>query len=762
MTGNAAFAVERKAFQEEINTLQDQLCRVKELELENNALRSRLEGTGTTSKGKALEVEAGILRAGGCTKTHDVGAPSLDDYAKAVGANTTLKVRLAKARKLNQQWAQFYRSTGIESDDRKLSSLKECCSDCLSSKGRESEDRKSSILKEVSPVQAPGDRALPPPNSLSYDSKTGFSSNAGTEISSPQEPALDGLPSYTIAAENYRPLQDSHENHTSSETDDPSEAGENFQNQSNLQSEPALEKAKVDGDSESPVIISERSLRRKRKPSRRLRNPDMPEDTQAQQGTMKKPFMVKSEPNSSSPSTHVFHSTSTNPQDSMDLDEVGERHFTPRKRRRMLDEELRRISGLEVQTEAQNAEDFQDQTLVAETDEEADCEELPDLKTQCRRHDFEVADESRILSRINPAEGQQPIMDKPRDLILAPSYILKPKDPNVQSLSSKRSFSKALNRPVCQSQRSTVSNAPGFHDGSEDFSQASDRLSLKEESTTAKSHKAHRVINNHQPLGHISSEHPPRKSLIDSVAKSKKATRDPNGEGKVTKTYSRSISRSSILKSNAVKSRRSYRVPSDEPADPDKTFVEQETLRSKPRKFLRPEDFKINPVHNHGYAHPVSEVVRNRDQRSCLPGCTRPNCCGTAIRNIVAMGGHFPAPKNSVFSNNIPLEYDPDDDERCLQAYLGDDYHRLKNLPWEDKEELLWAARTEQFANAYGKHRYQYGRQNTPPGFWDADMPSTQQEIKNKTIAKAMQKAKVAEMHREAMKPGGRYKFRDE
>lgn len=718
-----------------------------------------MEVTGTTSKGKVLEFEAGILRAGGSNETHVPDAPSLEDYAKAVEANTTLKVRLAEARKLNQQWAQYYRCTGMEFEDRKSPSL---------SKIRESEDRKSSILKEVSPdcllpkVQAPIDRALPYPKSLGYDSKTGFSSKVGPETSSQQEPSSDGLPPHTIAAENYRPLQDPHENHTSSETDDPSEAGEGSQNQLNLKSETALERAKVDGDSESPVIISERSLPRKRKPPRRMRNPDMSENAQAQQGTMKKPFMVKSEPNSSSPSTHVFHSTSINPQDSMDLDEVGERHFTPRKRRRLLDEELRRMSGLDIQTEAHNSGDFQDQTLVTETDEEADCEELPDLKPQGRRHDFEVADESRISSRINPAEGPQPVMDKPSEVMLAPSSILKSKDPNVQLLSSKISFLKALNRPLSPIQRSTVSNAPG------DFSQASDRHSLKGGSTTEKSHKPHRVIDNHQPLGHISSERSPRKSLVDGVANSKKATRDPNGQGKVTKTYSRSMTEkyhihpSSIQKSNAVKARRSYCVPSDEPDDPDKTLVEQETLRSKPRKFLRPEDFKINPIHNHGYAHPVSEVVRNRDQRSCMPGCTRPNCCGTAIRNIVAMGGHFPAPKNSGFSKDIPLEYDPDDDERCLQAYVGDDYPRLKNLPWEDKEELLWAARTEQFANAYGKHRYQYGRQQTPPGFWDADMPSTQQEKKNKTIAKAMQKAKVAEMHREAMKPGGRYKFRDE
>lgn len=727
-----------------------------------------MEGIGTTSKSKALEVDAGAPRAGGCNETHVPDAPSLDEYMRVVNANTTLKLRLAKARKLNQQWSLFYRFTGMVSEDGKSSSLKEYCSNCLASKVRESEDMKSSILNKVSPVQAPIDRDLLSPKSLSYGSSTVFSSKAGPEPSSQQEPALDGLPSYTIAAENYGPLQDPHENHTSSETDDPSEDGEDSQNQLNPQSEITLARVKADEDTESPIIISERSLRRKRKPSRRLGNPDIPGDTQAQQGTMKKPVLVKSDPNSSSPSTRVFHSPSTNPQDSMDLDDVGERHFTPRKRRRMLNEELRRVSGLEIPTKAHNAEDFQDQTLVADTDEEADCEELPDLKTQDRRHDFEVVNESRITSRINPAEGPQPILGKPKESMLAPYSILKPKDPNVQPLSSKKSSLKDLNRPVFQSQRSTVSNAPAFQDEREDFSQAGDRLSLKEEINTAKSHKVHRAIKNHQPLNHISSEHSTRKGLIDSVANSKQAMRDPNGQGNSTKTYSRlmtekhHIPRSSILRPNAVKSRRSYHVPSDEPDDPDKTLVEQEPLRSKPRKFLRPEDFKINPVHNHGYAHPVSEVVRNRDQRSCLPGCTRPNCCGTAIRSIVAMGGHFPAPKNSVFSKDIPLDHDPDDDERCIQAYLGDDYPRLKYLPWEDKEELLWAARTEQFANAYGKHRYQYGRQQTPPGFWDADMPSTQQEIKNKIIAKAMQKAKVAEMHREAMKPGGRYRFRDE
>ncbi|KAF3808780.1 hypothetical protein GCG54_00010971 [Colletotrichum gloeosporioides] len=54
-------------------------------------------------------------------------------------------------------------------------------------------------------------------------------------------------------------------------------------------------------------------------------------------------------------------------------------------------------------------------------------------------------------------------------------------------------------------------------------------------------------------------------------------------------------------------------------------------LRSKPVADLRMSDFKVNPKFNGGADYAYSEVVRGND-RSCLPGCTDMNCCGPHFR----------------------------------------------------------------------------------------------------------------------------------
>ena len=40
-------------------------------------------------------------------------------------------------------------------------------------------------------------------------------------------------------------------------------------------------------------------------------------------------------------------------------------------------------------------------------------------------------------------------------------------------------------------------------------------------------------------------------------------------------------------------------------------------------------------------------------------------------------------------------------------------------------------------------------------------MPTTQEEMENRKAAQAMEREKVEDMYREAMRPDGRYKFRD-
>ena len=49
----------------------------------------------------------------------------------------------------------------------------------------------------------------------------------------------------------------------------------------------------------------------------------------------------------------------------------------------------------------------------------------------------------------------------------------------------------------------------------------------------------------------------------------------------------------------------------------------------------------------------------------------------------------------------------------------------------------------------------------TPPGFWNADMPSTQQEAENREAARAMERERIQERYFEALR-GGIWKFADE
>jgi len=50
----------------------------------------------------------------------------------------------------------------------------------------------------------------------------------------------------------------------------------------------------------------------------------------------------------------------------------------------------------------------------------------------------------------------------------------------------------------------------------------------------------------------------------------------------------------------------------------------------------------------------------------------------------------------------------------------------------------------------------------SPPGFWNADFPSTQEMEAEREEAAKREKQTVQDRYREAMRPGGRWLFRDE
>lgn len=186
----------------------------------------------------------------------------------------------------------------------------------------------------------------------------------------------------------------------------------------------------------------------------------------------------------------------------------------------------------------------------------------------------------------------------------------------------------------------------------------------------------------------------------------------------------------------------------NEKDDPGDVLPEHEPLRARPLHRLNLEDFKVNPKVSGELGYAYRESIRKREEKKCLPGCTREECCG-AIRRFIAAGG-------------LPQDTSLTDDELTLQGYLGSAYASvIHSATAPERQKMLLEARAKAFADTHGKHREVFQRNRTPPGFWRTEMPSTQELEQDWEEARKMQRQKVEERWREAMR-GGRYIFRDE
>ncbi|OBW64123.1 MAG: hypothetical protein AUREO_058110 [Aureobasidium pullulans] len=187
-------------------------------------------------------------------------------------------------------------------------------------------------------------------------------------------------------------------------------------------------------------------------------------------------------------------------------------------------------------------------------------------------------------------------------------------------------------------------------------------------------------------------------------------------------------------------------VTADEPGP---ILPEHEPLRARPLQRLNLDDFKVNPKFSGSLGFAYRESVRKREEKKCLPGCTKEECCG-AIRRFIAAGG-------------LPQDTSLTDDELTLQGYLGSAYATsIHKATAEERQNMLIEARAKAFADRHGKHREMFQRNKSPPGFWRTEMPSTQEMEEDRAEASKMERQKVEERWRDAMRGGGRYMFRDE
>ncbi|KAJ0164490.1 hypothetical protein CTA2_871 [Colletotrichum tanaceti] len=173
------------------------------------------------------------------------------------------------------------------------------------------------------------------------------------------------------------------------------------------------------------------------------------------------------------------------------------------------------------------------------------------------------------------------------------------------------------------------------------------------------------------------------------------------------------------------------------------------SLRTKPMASMRLEDFKVSPKFNGGSDYAYSEVVRGKEDRACLPGCVDMDCCGKQFRAMAL------AQRNNI-------DRTPASDAKLFEDYLGDRITITLGMSKAEKDDLWIEAKTWQLANELGKHRHRYARRPSPPGFWNADFPTTQEVEDERSEAEKRERQLIQERYREAMRGGGRWVFRDE
>ncbi|KAM0175369.1 hypothetical protein ACHAPC_009669 [Botrytis cinerea] len=186
--------------------------------------------------------------------------------------------------------------------------------------------------------------------------------------------------------------------------------------------------------------------------------------------------------------------------------------------------------------------------------------------------------------------------------------------------------------------------------------------------------------------------------------------------------------------------------------DLDLDDPEREPYRLRPVATLKLDHFKINPNFNQGYDYAYTEVVRGRD-RQCLPGCVREECCGKQFGALAQ--ALYPVRENPTTSQKA-------EEDTLLEEYLGDNKHKIWTMGKEERKDSLAQARKWKASNTMGKHKSVIPRRSTPPGFWEADFPNTQEDEALKRKQKEIEREKVAERYAEAMRPGGAWLFKDE
>ena len=529
-----------------------------------------------------------------------------------------------------------------------------------------------------------------------------------------------------------------------------------------------------DDESDVPVIVSERSLKRKRRRAHHTPNTIPYQDTRNRLGSVTKPISVKSEQPSSSPSVPAILSMVDHAHDSLDLDEIRDRTFTPRKKR--WSKQRLSLSPKDMTSRNSHLITQVDQStgpltagfaaLTNSTNRLGSTSNVSRNRTERqslynhRAHERQsrlsnerleaIQNEAVATNQIGNHTQLEKAQSEPVDAIRSqhsltkPSgvqqlkrAVLQPTTPNTKVFPRTYASETEVKSRICRIQQEpSESRLSYFTEDGENFTpKRFAKFSSRKVSNFDKL-MALRAVDMRSRLDHLLKEPSPEKPMLHSA---KKASAVSARLRNILQTPN--ASNTSEMGAGNI-------------------LPEHEALRSRPLDCLSLYDFRINPSANQGIEYAFNEVVRNQDQRRCMPNCTKPGCCGEKFRKIVEIGG-LPTPLKSSLWASSPAQGN-NEDENLLEDCLGISRDRISWMSESTKQELLIEAKAKYFANEHGRHRQNHDRASTPPGFWRTDMPTTQEEIMDREKARKEERQKVEERYREAMRVDGRWKFRDE
>lgn len=859
LTGERIFSAERTDYLKDIAALREKVARVGQLEAENRRLKAEVEevrqrhrecsnADESRSNREAKRPDA-ALKAGTETKSLTVDVEEYNrvkedltrlesDYGKLVWARDHLEAKVREQKDSLRQWKEYRKSWILKHPNKRLSHLRP--SSAKASPFTIADSRRSSSAP-APPVVPEG--LTPSPGGVSRSPSPHRNSETGSRN---KEKSHEQVVEHH---ENSRVSQSYEANTSQAERVFAKELGSEDVTDATPESEGQAEPIKNEpapGGS-SPIIVFERSLKRRNSARANVRDVHVHEDNQGHSGAAPGNLSPKDE-QISSPIQAPPLIRLDGPHDSIDLDDVGGHLDTPRKRQRMARERL--SSSMMLPLTAVQGEDDMPGDITSDTNAQCFDEEPPEveserdkransstekLKTLPRKGAEEEknarrgeriarqhAHNDRVSQRLEAAARINTVFDFPRSssptndesaqqahmpndsrevrqrkLHLDSPVILQPRDINASVLP--RTSDPFANRkrscPPSRRDRGAAYVPVVAEDGE---GHLPDRNALEvgkkpkddRNNLQGPSDREAKAPSSHRRLEALLTKPSPEKSLLipeEPVAVSPDQTwlktpvprsvyhsrskglatprslpakrSEPKlspgeksglaGSGSIDGTLDTYIKSAQAI-TRRLRDARVLSKPS--PLHHPETGPEHEPLRARPVHRLGLQDFKLNPAYS-DYAY--HESVRRHDEKKALSGCTDrhcPRCKG--LRKHVIDSGYKTARK--------PDESEDEADWRLMQDYLGDNRRQLKGLSATERADLLLEAKVKEFADRYGCHRQAFPRTRDPPGFWQVDFPTTQEEAENRLAADVMEREKVQERYWEATRPTGKWMFADE